>query len=141
MIVRLIRFWCLVACWGLPGLGIAAEQVFPLSGGAATLRDRSAEVDILYRSMRFNRALDVWNVEVCVSNKSSRVIPGPMTLWIESYTNTSGLLDPDGQAGDPPKAFYELTARLPESKLAPGEMSQPRTLTLGVASEIGRAHV
>src|SRR4051812_8287632 len=85
----------------------AAEKTLNISGMPVTLQDLSADVTINYYSMRLNRALNVWNVEVAISNKSSVAISGPVALYIESFSGTTGPLQSDGTDGV--NAFYDLS--------------------------------
>jgi hypothetical protein len=118
---------CLVLCsvqvWG------QEERSFTLNEVSVRLVDVSPEADVYFRSMRLNRALNVWNVEVTVSNKVARPIPGPLVLLVQSFTNTTGPEEPDGDSEGAP--FFELTAYTLRGSLAPGEVTAPRTLTLG----------
>jgi RHS repeat-associated protein len=114
---------CSVQVWG------QEERTFPLNEGSVRLVDVSPEADVYLRSMRLNRALNVWNVEVTVSNKVARPMPGPLVLLVQSFTNTTGPEEPDGDSEGAP--FFELTAYTLRGFLAPGEVTAPRTLTLG----------
>ena len=68
----------------------AADKTLIFSGVAITVQDVSADVDVIYSSMRLNRALNVWNVEVSIRNKSAEPIRGPVAFYIESFTGTTG---------------------------------------------------
>jgi RHS repeat-associated protein len=109
-----------------------AERAFTLGGTAITLQDASGGVDIFYRSMRFNRALNAWNVEVLITNRGTQPLSGPFIYLIEGATNTSGVIAADGVDGA--NAFLDLSAFVPDGILSPGESSVPRTLTFGVTS-------
>lgn len=115
----------------LSTLSVSAKT-FELRGVRVELEDVSAQVDVYYRSMRFNRAANLWNVEVLVSNKSSRAFSGPFLHYVAGFTNTTGPLQPDGLDGAKP--FFDLSATVPDGALDPGEVSLPYTLSLGVSS-------
>jgi RHS repeat-associated protein len=113
----------------------AAEKAFTLSGVNLTLEDVSSEVEVRYRSMRLNRAQNVWNVEALLTNKSSRVIQGPFVLFVESFTGTTGPQQADGlDDSTPAKAFYDFSASVEDGALSPGEVTPERTLSLGVGT-------
>src|SRR5215217_8023165 len=84
----------------------AAEKTLIFSGVPVTVQDVTADVEVNYSSMRLNRALNVWNVEVSVRNKSAEAIRGPIALYIDGFTGTTGVLQPDGLDGA--NAFYDL---------------------------------
>lgn len=107
----------------------AVDKTLVFSGVPVTLQDVSADVEVIYSSVRLNRALDVWNVEVTVRNKSTEAIRGPVALYIESFTGTTGAIQPDSFDGA--NAFYDLNNYLFEGGLAPAQSSTSRTLTLG----------
>ena len=110
----------------------ATDKAFLLGGNSIQLQDVSSEVGVYYQSMRFNRAADVWNVEVTLTNRATRTLRLPLILSVESFTNTTGPLQTDGtDAGSPAKPFYDLSRQRPAGILAPGSTTLPRTLTLG----------
>jgi RHS repeat-associated protein len=111
----------------------AAEKAFTLSGANLTLEEVSNDIEVRYRSMRLNRAQNVWNVEAVLTNKSSRVVQGPFVLSVEGFTGTTGPLQPDGlDNGTPAKAFFDFSAGVADGALSPGRLTLERTLTLGV---------
>ena len=133
--VRQALLWVLFAVTGLSSGLFAEEKVFTLGGATLLLQDVSAEVDVSYRSMRWNRALNVWNVEATLTNHGSRSVPGPWVLLVESYQNTTGPQGADGfDDSTPPKPFYDFTALVPNGELATGQSSGARTLALGAAA-------
>ncbi|MDW8382032.1 MAG: Ig-like domain-containing protein [Verrucomicrobiota bacterium] len=123
------RFW--LAFW----LGLLADDlsafavVFSFRGATIELEQITTEVDVYYRSMRWNRAAGAWNLELVLSNKSSRVFYGPYVYSAVGLTNTTGLLEPDGwqEAG----AYVDLSSVVPDGRLDPNEVSLPYTLALG----------
>src|SRR4051812_41371112 len=92
------------------GLNAAEQRSFNIGGANVGLENVSPDVDVFFRSMRFNRAANVWNVEVLVSNHGPRQITGPVLLSVENATNTSGLLAADGTSGG--HAFVDLSGSL-----------------------------
>jgi RHS repeat-associated protein len=117
----------------------AQEKVFRLQGVDQALVNVSPETDVYFRSVRLNRALNVWNVEVTVSNKTSRTLSGPVVLLIESFQGTGGPVSPDGlDDSQPGKAFYELSVGSNPGALLPGRTTTVRTLTL---SRLGTASI
>jgi hypothetical protein len=50
------------------------ERTFLLQGVSVQLEDATERVAVFFRSMRLNRALDAWNVEVTLSNRSTQVL-------------------------------------------------------------------
>src|SRR5262249_40925220 len=105
---------------------------FSISGASVILDDFSAELDVYFRSMRFNRAQQLWNAEVVISNRTSEAISGPFVLQITSTAGTTaGAASADGvQDGKP---FFDFSALVPSGTLAGGEASQPRTISLTLA--------
>jgi len=116
--------------------------MFRLGGQHVRLEEVSARAAVYFRSMRLNRALGAWNVEVTVTNASPEALAGPFVLVVEGLTNTTGLLEADGDV--PGGRYIDLAPNIPTSTLRPGEGSQPRTLTLGrwgTGSPVVRARV
>jgi hypothetical protein len=105
------------------------EQMFQLNGADITLAEATPDVETYFTSMRLNRALNVWNVEVAVTNSSSRVLTGPLVLMVDSFVGTSGVQQPDGVSSG--KAFFDLSALAAENTLSPGQGTVKRTMTLG----------
>ncbi|MFO1460688.1 MAG: Ig-like domain-containing protein [Verrucomicrobiota bacterium] len=124
----------LIACLGVsPGTRAqAAEKAFRINDTDLVLAEVTSDADVYFRSMRLNRALNVWNVEMVVSNKSTRVLSGPIILLVDSVQGTSGLVGPDGvDDSQPAKAFLDLSGLVGNGSLSPGEVTTARTLTLG----------
>jgi len=132
-LARLSWLWLLaLLLLGGPLRALAQDKSFRLNNADLTLTQVSPEVEVNFRSMRFNRALQVWNVEVTVKNKSARQLTGPLLLLLDSFSGTTGAVGPDGQdEGEPAKAFFDLSAAAGDGALAPGEVTAARTLTLG----------
>jgi RHS repeat-associated protein len=107
----------------------AAERTLNFSGTPVAVQDLSGEVDVYFTSMRLNRALNVWNVEVTVRNKGSRELNGPFALYVESFSGTTGLIQPDGMDGQ--NAYLDLAGVIPSQVLGTNQSSAPRTLSLG----------
>lgn len=105
------------------------EKVLEVDGIPIALREVTGEAQVYFSSMRWNRASNEWNVEVTIRNTGSQTLPSPLVVYIESWSGTSGLLQPDGQDGAKP--YYSLSAQTPVFGLAAGASSQPRTLRLG----------
>lgn len=127
-------------CWRLLVLALGcgwagsvsvAQRIISLDGVGVSFEDVSAKVDVYFRFMRFNRALNEWNVEVTVSNKTSHVLAGPLLLLVEATQGTSGVLHPDGV--DQGQAYFDLSGRLGDGVLSPSSTSLPRTIRLGPA--------
>lgn len=107
----------------------AEDKTLTLAGAPITVRDVSADVEINYSSMRLNRALNVWNVEVSVRNKSAQAIQGPIVFYVDGFSNTTGPLQADGTDGA--NSFYDLSSSITGGSVAAGQLSAQRTLTLG----------
>jgi RHS repeat-associated protein len=106
------------------------QKTFVLEGANLTLQDATADVDVFFSSMRFNRALNVWNFEVSLTNHSTRQWSGPVVLSVDSFTGTTGPVLPDGVDGTG-KAFYDLSPTVADGNLVTGIRSSARTLTIG----------
>ncbi|MBN8247451.1 MAG: PEP-CTERM sorting domain-containing protein [Verrucomicrobia bacterium] len=133
---RASALW-MVAGWiaSVPGALQAAdpaEKAFRLNEAEWTLAEVTPETAVYFRSMRLNRALNVWNVEVTISNRSDRVLGGPLVLLVDSQTGTPGPVGPDGlDDSQPRKAYYDWSAQTGDSALSPGEVSAPvRSLSM-----------
>ena len=110
----------------------SGEKVFRWNNAELTLAEVTPETAVYFRSMRLNRALDVWNVEVTVSNRSGRILNGPLVLLVDSFSGTPGPVGPDGlDDSQPSKGFFDLSGRTTDGTLTPGGVTAPRTLTLG----------
>ncbi len=114
---------------GLAASGAAELESFDLQSEEVMLKDVSDETETRFRSMRFNRALNVWNVEVRIVNTGTADLTGPFVVRFDDLINTTGPLQPDGLNHGLP--FLDLSASVPGVVLSPGEMSQPLTLSLG----------
>ncbi len=123
----LFRFLAALCCCA--AATAAESKLFSISGASVLLDDFSAELDVYFRSMRFNRAQQVWNVDVVLSNRTAETISGPFVLQISSAAQgTTSPADADGvQEGKP---FFDLSGFVPAGLLAAGEISQPRTISL-----------
>ncbi|MBK8001600.1 MAG: hypothetical protein IPK15_23580 [Verrucomicrobia bacterium] len=106
------------------------EQMFVLNEVSVTLVDVTPDAAVFYSSMRLNRALNVWNVEMTVSNRSASTLSGPVVVLVDGFSGTSGPQGFDGTI-DGGKAFWELGAQMSTRGLAPGQKTSTRTLTLG----------
>ena len=125
-------FLALCLWMGADGSVRAAEKAFRINDTDLVLAEVTPDADVYFRSMRLNRALNVWNVELVVSNKSGRTLNGPLVLLVDSFQGTSGLVGPDGlDDSQPAKAYLDLSAAAGNGSLSPGEMTSSRTLTLG----------
>lgn len=110
----------------------AAEQkTFTLLGQAIPLEDISDETDVYFTAMRFNRVLNVWNVEVVATNHGQQVFSGPFALVFDGFTNVTGLANANGEVDG--KAFAELTRQVLDGALSPAEVTLPHTLALPVS--------
>ncbi|MHB8524214.1 MAG: hypothetical protein ACYDH9_26130 [Limisphaerales bacterium] len=125
--------FCILALPLLTGLERldAAEKSFLVGGINLTLQDRSDTVGVRYQSMRLNRALNVWNVEVSLTNRGTASLQGPFILLVDAYSNTGVPLQPDGHDDSvPAKAFFDLSNWTTNGVLPPGAITRPRTLSL-----------
>ncbi len=111
----------------------ATDASFNLNGVVLTLTEAGADAGVHFQSMRLNRAQNVWNVEVWVTNRSVRVLQGPLVLRVDSFSGTTGPLQADGVDNNS-RPYYDLSSSVPGGMLLPGQKSNPRTLALGVAA-------
>lgn len=122
---KFLNLLVLLSCWS----GAAAElRSFQIGGVTLNLEEVTEHTGVYYSSMRFNRALNAWNVEVTVSNRSARAISGPVLLLVQNVTGSSGVIAPDGNSAYGP--FYDLTPRIQGSTLFGSQSSLARTLTI-----------
>ena len=102
-----------VALLWLPAAVHSQEKSFDLAGVPFLLQDSTDQVDVYYKSVRFDYADEVWKVDVVVSNRSPESLPGPLVLLVDDFTGTTGPLEPDGvDDSSPAKAYYDLTVVL-----------------------------
>lgn len=123
---------CLLAVL-LSGAGanraLAEQQEFTIAGVPLLLEEVTTNSAVYFTSMRLNRAANVWNVEVSISNRSSGPLNGPLVLLVNSATGISGVQGSDGSAAGKP--FFDMSGQLDGGGLDSGETSAKRTLTLG----------
>ena len=124
-LATLLRVLCIAGVTGVASEGATVN----LGSVQVELQDVSSEVQVSFQGMRLNRALDVWNVEMAVTNISSRRIAAPLVAVVDVAAGTTGLLQGDGQVEG--KTYLDLTPRVAGGSLAPGQGTPPRTLTLG----------
>ncbi len=125
---------CLLALMGSLTLSEAQEKLFSSSGKNVMLQELTTNTTVTLQSLRLNRALNEWNVDVLVSNRSDQTIFGPLIVELEALGGTSGLLRPDGVTDDqPPRGYVDLSPELAEKGMlgTRGVLSK-RTLALGV---------
>ncbi len=133
---RLRRYVPLLALVGISAVAdsaVADVRTFSLGEATLSLEDVTPEVGVVFTSLRFNRALNIWNVEVSLTNRSPRTFQGPLVLLVENFSGTSGALQPDG-VDEVAKAFYDFSGTIQDGVLSPGEQSLNRTLSLGFTS-------
>jgi pimeloyl-ACP methyl ester carboxylesterase len=131
---RLILYSLFVlALAGLLPCSEAGQKTFSLGGARLTLDEATAETGVFFTAMRFNRAANLWNVDVSLTNRSPRLLQGPFVVLVESFAGTSGALQPDG-IDEEGKAFFDLSSTIASGQLTPGERSQARTLSLGLGT-------
>jgi hypothetical protein len=106
------------------------EQTFTLSGVEVTLIDVTPNTAVYFKSMRLNRALNVWNVEMLVSNRTAAAIEGPMVVVVESFAGTTGVQGADGSTAAG-KSFIDLSGQITGRSLSSAETTSAKTLTLG----------
>ena len=114
---------------GAPLTVRAIDEPFAVGGATLWLSDTSASVDVYYRSMRFNRAAGVWNVEVVLSNRMDRGVGGPLILLIDQDAG-AGAVQPDGVSAAG-RGYFDLSAQAVDGALAGGAQTVPRTIALG----------
>ncbi len=125
---HLRQFLCLVLLVSGAFGAQAQDKTLTVSGVPIVLRDVTAQAEVFFSGMRFNRASNVWNVEVTVRNNSVLPIAVPLVLYVESWSGTQGLMNPDGL--DATKPYFDLAGYVSNNTLAAGESTAPRTLTL-----------
>src|SRR5688572_15289707 len=83
-----------LSLFGRPSMG--AERAFTLSGVSLTLEEMSADLEVRYSGMRFNRANNQWHAEMRLYNRGARMLRGPFVVRVESHTGTAAPVDYDG---------------------------------------------
>ena len=105
---------------------------FLLDGLTVDLQDVTTNVDVYFTAMHYNRAANEWDVNVTVSNKTALSQSGPLVLVVDSFTGTSGPLQPDGVSSN--QAYFDLSAQLPAGALLVGQATTARTIALGYSA-------
>lgn len=126
----------LVLLFATGSAGAAAATVtqnFQVAGRSQAFEDVSAQVDVAFSAMRWNRSRQVWQAEATLRNTGATPLSGPLLVAIMGATGTSGVRDLDNAvnapAGEPP--FLDFTSSLAGGALAPGASTTPRLLSLG----------
>lgn len=102
---------------------------FTFNGVTLDLQEVTTNVDVYFTSMRLNRGVNQWNVDITLSNKVAQAISGPVVLLVDSFSGTSGPLGADGTSSN---AFYfDFSSQLPQGILLSGGKSALRTIALG----------
>ena len=121
----------LLACVGWLGISPARadEREFAFGSTSLVLGEVTTNTAVYFTSMRLNRAANVWNVEVSVSNRSSQVLTGPIVLLADTVAGSTGLQQSDGLSGG--KAYVDLSAQLSGGILLPGQISAKANTVAG----------
>lgn len=109
---------------------LAEVKSFPLAGGNVLLERADATAGVFFRAFRPNRATGRWDVDLVVTNGSTKPLTLPMVLRFDTADRVApGILgaatDGDG------KLFLDLTAQAGGSELAPGASLPGFTIALG----------
>lgn len=120
--------------WGCLLLMIAfaanvGARSFTFNGTTLDLQEVTTQVDVYFTSMRLNRAVNQWNVDVSISNKVGQAISGPIVLLVDSFTGTTGPLGADGTSSN--AAYFDFSSQLLQGALPSGGKSGLRTIALG----------
>ena len=108
---------------------------FVVSGTTHELRDVTDQTEVFFRSMRLNRALNVWNVEVTVANLGDESLPAPIVVLVDSHAGNSAPLEPDGlDDSQPGKPFYDMTGYVSGSSLQANRASTARTISIAFSN-------
>src|SRR4051812_48280122 len=67
----------------------ADQKTFQISGTPVLLDDVTADVRVIYQTPRYVRTSNAWYVDTCVSNKSARILPGPIVVLVDSFSGTT----------------------------------------------------
>ena len=103
---RRLQYICLALFLTASGWA-AAQTAVTLGGTRLVVQDVSADIHVHFRSMRLNRAQNVWNFEASLTNRGIRDIQGPFILVVESFSGAAGPLNPDGSdENSPPRPFF-----------------------------------
>ncbi len=118
---------CLI---GLSSVSAAELRPFPLAGGTVALERADSPAGVFFRAFRPNRATGRWEVDLVVTNGSTKPLRLPLVLRFETADRvapgiTGTVVDGDG------KLFLDLTAQAGGSELAPGMALPGFTLSLG----------
>ncbi len=109
-----------------------SAKYFPLEGRDVWLQEVTGDVVVQYRALRYNRASGAWNLDLILTNRSSRSWTGTWVVMVQDYSGTSGAMNPDGNlAQETRQAFFNLSPQVPGLTLDPGQTSSARTLVLG----------
>lgn len=113
----------------------AEIKSFRLNDLDLALQEVTDQVDVYFYSMRLDRSVNAWNVDVAITNHSSRLIAGPVVVMVEAFSGTTGMRLPDGLTTDSPsKAYYDWSSLVPGEGLSPGNGTARRTVSMVFSS-------
>jgi hypothetical protein len=120
---------CLVLLSHIPAVW---AKYFPMQGREVWLQEVTGDVAVQFRALRYNRASGAWNLDLVLTNQTSRSWTGAWVVLVKEYSGTTGPRNADDnltrETGQP---FYDLSAQVPGQTLAPGQNSSARTVVLG----------
>jgi len=130
MIWRTLQF-LLVAGALLMARNVQAQtRPFVIGGETVMLERAENSVGAYLRAFRPNFATGRWDVDVTVTNGSSRILRGPIVLRFDTATQTApGVVGATLDASGLP--FLNLTAMVTGGEFQPGQALQTFTLSLG----------
>jgi len=120
--------------WGLllAGVlsGVAQTRLFVLGTETVQLERAEPQASAYFRAFRPNRSTGRWEVDVIVTNGSTRTLHSPLVLRFEVARQiASGI--PGARVDGEGQPFLNLTPLLLDGALSPGETLRTFTLSLG----------
>ncbi|MCC6233648.1 MAG: Ig-like domain-containing protein, partial [Verrucomicrobiales bacterium] len=108
-----------------------AQRKFTTASGSKAFRDVTAQVQIRFAAMRWNRSLGVWQTELSVRNLGATALSGRLVVAAVDLRGTGGMVDPDNPPAAPSDEprFWELAAPRAGASLDPGTATDPRTVS------------
>ncbi len=138
-VVRWRTLWlaALCLCLGRELANGTTLKNLVINGNPVALVEVTNGLQVRFTAMRYNRAQNVWNVDVALVNTGTNPIFAPLVLLVSDFQGTTGLLNADGNDDDiPPKPFLDLSSRMTNAVLSPGTQTTPRTLSFGYTANM-----
>ncbi|MBL9129249.1 MAG: carboxypeptidase regulatory-like domain-containing protein, partial [Verrucomicrobiales bacterium] len=109
------------------------SRSFRIGDRDVAFEDITAEVEVSFTAMRWNRARELWQARATVRNGTARPIVGKLLLVITESTGTTGPVDTDNATSAPSEEprYWNLRPNPEEPPLERGQSTAQRLISLG----------